>query len=153
MRTHPAAFPADLDLVRSLFEEYASSLGLDLRFQNFDQELADLPGRYAPPRGGIWLAVADQVAGCVALRPLFTSTCELKRLYVRPAYRGQGIGRLLVQRALDAATDAGYKRICLDTLPQMKQAIELYESLGFEDVQAYCHSPFEGAKFFARELR
>ena len=153
MDTRHALFPADLLTVRALFQEYAASLDVDLAFQQFDKELADLPGKYAPPGGGIWLATeSSEVAGCIAFRPLFAATCEMKRLFVRSTFRGRGVGKLLVERVLRAAAEAGYKRICLDTLPSMTSAIELYQSLGFEPVAAYCHNPVPGAMFFAKEL-
>jgi len=153
MNIRATIFPADAPLVRSLFREYADGLGIDLSFQRFEEELAELPGKYAPPDGGLWLAMdRDQVAGCVALRPLLAGTSEMKRLYVRPAFRGRGVGRMLAEHVLATAAEAGYRRICLDTLPFMNSAIELYRSLGFCEVEAYTHNPAPGAMWFAKEL-
>ncbi len=150
---HEAQFPDDLARVRALFEEYAAGLGIDLGFQGFAEELAGLPGRYAPPAGGVWLAVAgEQVIGCVALRPLDAERAEVKRLYVRPVLRGGGTGRALAERALAAAAGAGYRRVLLDTLPSMAGAIALYRALGFTEVAAYCHNPVPGTLYRGRGL-
>ena len=149
----PARFPDDLDVVRSLFVEYAAGLGVDLGYQGFDGEVASLPGKYAPPAGRLLLAWrGDRAAGCVALRPLEGTTCEMKRLYVRPEARGDGAGRRLVHAILDAARDAGYARICLDTLPTLGAAWALYASLGFDAVEPYVFNPISGARFLARAL-
>ncbi len=149
----PARFPDELPAVRALLVEYAASLDVDLCFQSFDDELATLPGSYAAPDGGLWLAtVDDEAAGCVALRPLAPDACEMKRLYVRPAWRATGLGRQLVESSLVEATKLGHARICLDTLPSMRSAIALYRTLGFEDVAPYCHNPVPGALFLARAL-
>jgi ribosomal protein S18 acetylase RimI-like enzyme len=149
----PAQLPVDLPLVRTLFREYAESLGIDLGFQDFESELASLPGKYAPPRGRLLLARREsEVLGCVALRPLSGDTCEMKRLYVRPAARGERLGRRLAVRICDEARAAGYRRICLDTLPGMAAAIGLYTSLGFKPVEPYVFNPVPGAMFLAREL-
>ena len=154
IQLHQASFPAHLSVVQVLFREYAATLGIDLSFQDFDREVTTLPGKYAPPAGGLWIAFDGvAAAGCIALRPLMQKTCEMKRLYVRPAYRGSGVGRKLVEHVLAAAVEKGYRRISLDTLSTMAAAIELYRSLGFEEVSAYCHNPVQGAKFFAKELR
>lgn len=152
MHVRDALIPDELALIRELFQEYAAGLGIDLCFQGFAEELASLPGRYTRPAGGIWLAVEDeQVAGCVALRPLDPEQCELKRLYVRPAFRGRGLGRLLTEHVLSAATEAGYRRVFLDTLPSMDAAIALYRSLGFTKADPYYDNPVQGALFFVRE--
>ncbi|TCO79233.1 acetyltransferase (GNAT) family protein [Plasticicumulans lactativorans] len=150
---YEARFPDDLARVRALFEEYAAGLGIDLGFQGFAEELAGLPGRYARPTGGVWLAVAgDAVVGCIALRPLDAERAEVKRLYVRPALRGSGAGRALAERALAAAAGAGYRRVLLDTLPSMTGAIALYRSLGFAEVAAYYHNPVPDTLYLGREL-
>jgi ribosomal protein S18 acetylase RimI-like enzyme len=149
----PAVVPDELPIVRQLFREYADALGVDLCFQRFDEELAGLPGSYAPPTGRLLIAWdGESPAGCIALRPQAGETCEMKRLYVRPAYRGRGVGRLLAKRILAEAEAAGYRRICLDTLPVMGEAIKLYQSLGFTPIEPYCHNPVCGALFLAREL-
>ena len=143
---------ADFDAVRVIFREYADSLGIDLCFQGFDAELATLPGDYAMPRGALLLARVDgAVAGCCALRPLDTTdypnASEMKRLYVRPAYRGLGLGRQLAAAILDAARVSGYNHVLLDTLDDMEAARSLYEELGFEEVPPYYHNPIAGAHY------
>lgn len=136
-----------------MFEEYAASLVIDLCFQGFAQELATLPKMYGPPRGALLLAEIDATpAGCVAVRPLDASTCELKRLYVRPAHRGHNLGRLLTESALATARALGYERIRLDTLPEMQPAQRLYESLGFHDIPPYYCEPIEGQRFMEASL-
>lgn len=137
-----------MDEIRQLFQEYQSSLGFQLDFQNFQQELQDLPGAYAPPRGHI---ILESGAGCVALRPLDDTTCEMKRLYVRPDQRGTGLGRRLAQQIIEKARQLGYQRMVLDTLDTMESALTLYRSLGFEETEAYCYNPFPNAVFM--ELR
>jgi putative acetyltransferase len=134
---------------RQLFEEYAASLGIDLCFQNFDKELAGLPGAYAPPSGRLLLAKEDDlIAGCIALRKIGDGIGEMKRLYVRSEFRGQGLGRLLTEALLREARDIGYSRMRLDTIPgKMDQAIALYRSLAFRDIEPYYHNPVEGAAF------
>jgi putative acetyltransferase len=147
------SLPVLVPIVRTLFEEYADSLGIDLCFQGFDRELAELPGSYAPPAGRLFLAlVGAEPAGCVALRPLADDECELKRLYVRDAHRGLGLGRRLTQEALAAAGEVGYRRVRLDTLPSMAAAQALYRSLGFRETDAYTVNPVQGATFMALEL-
>jgi GNAT superfamily N-acetyltransferase len=143
----------DVQTVRVLFREYAASLGFDLCFQGFEQELAGLPGRYASPSGRLLLAsVGGEPAGCVALKGLADGACELKRLYVRPAYRGSGLGRTLLGRIVREARDLGYKSIRLDTVPSvMGDAVALYRSFGFEEIPPYCLNPVPGALFM--ELR
>jgi ribosomal protein S18 acetylase RimI-like enzyme len=143
---------------RRLFEEYAAWLGINLCFQNFDKELAELPGGYAPPDGRLFLATQnDQIAGCIALRKINSEkvggVAELKRLYVRPQFRGQGIGRSLTEAVIAAAREIGYRRIRLDTLPgKMDQAIAMYRSLGFKNIAAYYNNPVAGAAFMELEL-
>jgi ribosomal protein S18 acetylase RimI-like enzyme len=144
---------ADLPLARELFREYADGLGVDLCFQRFEEELAGLPGAYAPPAGRLLLAWdGDLPAGCVGLRPVGDGAAELKRLYVRPAVRGRGVGRLLAEAVLAEAAAAGYRRVYLDTLPSMAEAIQLYRSLGFSDVAPYSPDPHPGAIYLGREL-
>ena len=143
---------AELASIAELFQEYADSLSIDLSFQGFTQELANLPGVYAAPRGCLLLALADgQVAGCCALRPIDEvdepNASEMKRLYVRPAFRRFGLGRMLVEATLDAGRRMGYAAILLDTLDEMEAARTLYEDLGFEEVAPYYHTPIAGAHY------
>jgi ribosomal protein S18 acetylase RimI-like enzyme len=149
----PAHESSLLPAVRELFLEYAASIEVDLCFQNFNQELAELPGRYAPPEGRLFLAKqGDALAGCVALRPIEEGACEMKRLYVRPAHRGQGVGRRLARTVINAAREIGYQRMRLDTLGTMKEAIGLYESLGFRRTAPYYHNPSSCAVFMELDL-
>ena len=144
----------EIQEARQLFEEYAAGLGINLCFQNFDKELADLPGAYAPPSGRLMLAVEDEgTAGCVALRKIADRICEMKRLYVRPKYRGRGLGRTLTESLIGEARAIGYKRMRLDTLPgRMDQAIAMYRSLGFKNIEPYYNNPVEDAAFMELEL-
>lgn len=143
-----------LEQVRALFLEYAASLPVPLDFQDFEHELAGLPGDYAPPGGRLLLACWDGApAACAALRPFEAATGELKRMYVRPAFRGRGIGRTMALRLLDDARTIGYGRVLLDTLPTMGEAQALYRSLGFRPVAPYRFNPVEGAVFLSLDLR
>ena len=139
---------------RGLFEEYAAGVGISLCFQNFDRELANLPGDYAPPDGRLLLAAEeDQLAGCIALRKLEPGVCEMKRLFLRPSHRGKGLGRVLVESIIDEARKLGYTHMRLDTLPgRMDQAIALYRSIGFVEIAPYYENPVEGAKFMEFKL-
>lgn len=171
--------PVQLEAIRVIFREYADSLGIDLGFQGFDEELRDLPGEYAEPRGALLLALIDveasgtgtppsptvvqrqegrwsHVAACCALRPLdaadYPNAAEMKRLYVRPAFRGRGLGRQLTEAVLDAARSAGYSCVLLDTFDDMEAARALYEDLGFVEVPPYYHNPLPGAHYLMCEL-
>ena len=167
-----ASVPERVDQARNLFVEYAASLGLSLCFQNFEQELAELPGAYAPPGGALLMAVENgEPLACVALRPLDGplctaegedqagyaglepgAVCEMKRLYVRPQARGRGLGRAMAEAVIEEARGRGYRLMRLDTLPSMRRAIALYERLGFRDIPGYCVNPHEGARFLELAL-
>ncbi len=139
-----------IDTARDIFREYACSLGIDLCFQQFDEELACLPGQYKPPRGILQLAwVGGNVAGCCALRPLdgvdYVNAAEMKRLFVRPTHCGLGVGRLLAESTLDFARGVGYSTVFLDTLSDMETARALYVDLGFQEIPPYYHNPIAGA--------
>ncbi|MDB5872515.1 MAG: acetyltransferase domain protein [Ramlibacter sp.] len=157
IRIATPATPQALQAVRELFREYAGGLGVDLCFQGFDHELAGLPGDYATPAGALLLATVNgQAAGCCAVRPLdatdYANACEMKRLYVRAAFRGLGLGRQLAEAALDAARQAGYACVLLDTLDDMEAARALYEELGFEDIPPYYHNPIPGAHYLKADI-
>jgi putative acetyltransferase len=150
----PVSIAADLAHVRLLLEEYASSLNFSLCFQGFDRELAELPGAYGPPAGRLLLGRVERlVAGCVALRPIGDQVCEMKRLFVRPGFQGQGLGRRLALAVVEEGRAAGYATIKLDTVPSMAAAQRLYESLGFRDVPPYTENPIEGARYMELRLR
>jgi len=152
-----AADAQDMAIAGELFQEYAADLDIDLDFQGFDEEVATLPGDYATPRGALLLAWVDgSPAGCCALRPLDTSdypnAAEMKRLYVRKAFRGFGLGRHLAEAILDAARQAGYASVLLDTLDDMEAARALYAELGFEEIPPYYHNPVVGAHYLKTDI-
>jgi ribosomal protein S18 acetylase RimI-like enzyme len=149
-----ASDEAAIASARELFLEYEKALGVDLCFQGFAAELDGLPGDYARPGGRLLIAGGGegQLAGCVALRPLGDDACEMKRLYVRPAFRSAGVGRALVERVIAEARATGYRRMYLDTLPSMGAAQRLYQRLGFRDVAPYRENPVPGARFLALDL-
>ncbi len=149
-----AESPAQIAQVPELFQEYAQSLGFSLCFQNFDKELAGLPGGYAPPEGRLLLVdIEGQLAGCVALHKLGPGVCEMKRLYLRPAFRGKGLGRILAERIITEARQIGYQRMRLDTVePVMKDAVAMYRKLGFKEIAPYCANPIAGALYMELEL-
>jgi len=150
-----ARFPEEGDLVRVLFREYVAALGVDLSFQDFDRELANLPGKYAPPAGGVLIArdSENRPVGCITLRALDAEgACEMKRLYVRPEARGQDLGYRLAKAMMDYAKSAGYTRVVLDTLASMRTAQKLYARLGFEEIEAYYDNPLPGTLYLGRDL-
>ncbi|MEO7334947.1 MAG: GNAT family N-acetyltransferase [Caldimonas sp.] len=149
--------PEQIEATRDIFREYARSLDVDLCFQDFDSELAGLPGEYARPVGHLLLAHVDgQLAGCGAMRPLadadYANACEMKRLYVRPGFRGHGLGRSLAQALLDEARRAGYSAMLLDTLDDMEAARDLYSTLGFHEIPPYYYNPIAGAHYLKADL-
>ena len=153
----PFAGLSELEKVRALLSEYAHSLSIDLCFQNFEIELAGLPGDYAAPRGALMLAWSQhELVGCCALRPLdavdYPNACEMKRLYVRPALRGSGLGRRLAEAVMEAGQQAGYTYILLDTLSEMETARAMYQDLGFVEVPPYYYNPIEGAHYLMARL-
>ena len=153
MEIREATRAEDIASARELLREYERALGVDLCFQGFAQELANLPGEYAPPRGTLLLARdGDAVAGCIALRPVDHRDCEMKRLYVRDQFRAAGLGRRLVERVIATAQAIGYRRMVLDTLPSMVSAQRLYESFGFTDITAYRHNPIQGTRYLGLVL-
>jgi putative acetyltransferase len=144
---------AEIRQAHGLFEEYAQSLDFQLCFQNFQAELENLPGDYAPPAGCLLLAYYENnIAGCVAMRQLGEEICELKRMYVRPVYRRRGLGRKLAELIINNARQSGYRKIRLDTIATMTEAIGLYRSLGFEEIDKYRDNPVAGARFFELDL-
>ena len=148
-----AQFPGDLPLAQELFQAYADSLGVDLGFQKFDEELAGLPGAYAPPQGRLLLArMAGEAVGCVALKPLQKHVCEMKRLFIYPAYRKEGAGRLLAEAIIGEARAIGYRSMLLDSLPSMQAAQGLYGKLGFREIPAYYETPVQGTTFMKLQL-
>lgn len=158
LRTEQALSTEQIAQARELFREYGKALDVDLCFQDFERELRELPGKYASPAGRIVLAhynderTSARLAGCGALRPLSAEICEMKRLYVRPEFRGKGIGRALASVLITAAQEIGYGALRLDTLPQMREAHKLYEQLGFREISAYCPNPVEGVRYLELNL-
>ena len=153
VRIRPAVSPAQIALARELFLEYEKTLGISLCFQNFAEEVASLPGVYAPPDGRLLLARhGGRLAGCVALRKIADGVAEMKRLYVRLAFRGMHIGRALATAALEEARAIGYHTVRLDTLATMREAQALYLSMGFTDIPAYNEHPIEGTRFMEKKL-
>lgn len=143
----------DLLHVKELFIEYAKSLGVDLSFQGFEEELNSLPGKYAEPEGCIIIAlVGETPAGCVALRKIDNKRCEMKRLYVRSGFQGMGIGKELAESIVNKAKELGYDYIRLDTLPTMKRAQRLYREMGFYEIEPYIFNPVEGTKYLEKKL-
>ena len=143
----------EIEEIRKLFIEYENSLDIDLCFQDFEEELKNLPGGYTTPSGRLILAFEDDAtAGCVALRKLSDEACEMKRLYVKPEFRGAGIGRRLADVVLREARTIGYTKMYLDTLASMKEAVGLYRSMGFEETEPYRYNPCEDCRFMALEL-
>jgi GNAT superfamily N-acetyltransferase len=138
---------------KELFKEYATSLGFDLAFQNFDKEFAELPGDYASPEGRLLLALKDnEIVGCVGLRKYTPGICEMKRMYIREKFRGKGIGRKLAVKVIEEAKKIGYKEMRLDTVPWMKEAIALYTSLGFIEIEPYRFNPKPGSRYFSLKI-
>ena len=148
-----ATTPSHIQSIGALFREYEAFLQVDLCFQRFEEELASLPGKYAPPQGALLLALADgQTAGCVAMRPLNGSMCEMKRLFVQPAYLGRGIGKKLALAVMEHARAAGYARMRLDTLEKLGPALSLYAALGFQPCPPYYDNPLPGVVYLERVL-
>lgn len=155
VRIRQAATAADTEEARRLFRAYARFLEIDLCFQGFEEELAGLPGAYAPPAGRLLLAeVGDDVVGCVALRPLSPQMCEMKRMWVEPGFAGRGIGRALAERIVAEARAIGYRAMRLDTFPErLRAAQHLYHTIGFVEVPDYYHNPHEGVRMYELDLR
>lgn len=149
-----AETPPQIDEARTLFREYEAWLGLDLCFQGFEEELRDLPGKYALPEGRLYLAtIDDEPAACIALRKLENGVCEMKRLYLRENARGKGLGNLLIEKLIEKARGIGYKKMRLDTFPpKMGKAVKLYESHGFRQIPPYYENPHEGVLFMELDL-
>lgn len=140
--------------VKELFLEYSESLGFDLSFQNFDAELDNFPVQYSPPTGSLFLALSQNLPiGCVGVRYFDDGICEMKRLFVKPNFRGKRVGRLLAEAAVKAGKFLGYERMRLDTLPTMEKANHLYRSIGFIEIEPYRYNPIEGAKYLELNLK
>lgn len=142
-----------LDNIKELFNEYAAMLNLDLSFQDYEHELASLPRRYDMPNGRLYIALFDdKLAGCIGLRPLREDWCEMKRLFVRPQFRGKKVGRILVEKIIADAKSIGYKHMVLDTIPALENAVNLYKNIGFHETEPYCYNSVEGALFLRLDL-
>lgn len=154
LQTELVSSPEQIAAIRELFLEYAKSLGFSLCFQNFDQELANLPGDYASPAGRLWLVTYNgEFAGCVALHKIASDICEMKRLYIRPQFRGKGLGRDLAEKVISAAREIGYKKLRLDTVePVMTAAVAMYRKLGFREIPPYRPNPMPGALYMELDL-
>jgi len=150
---YTARLPDEITVIKDLFQEYAESLNFDLDFQDFGEELETLPGKYAPPLGSLLVAKENgETVGCVAVRPLGSEICEMKRLYVKPAHRGKKVGRELAVAIIEEAKRLGYKAMRLDTVEAMKEASALYRALGFQQIDAYTYNPLPGAMYFELKL-
>lgn len=149
-----AETPEQIEQARLLLREYEAWFGMNLCFQNFDEEVANLPGKYAAPDGRLWLAFADEkLAGCIALRKLDDGVCEMKRLFVREAFRGRKLGNILIEKLIAEAESIGYEKMRLDTFPpKMGKAVELYESHGFREIPSYYHNPYGEALYMEKDL-
>jgi len=142
-----------LDLIRELFTEYTDMLGIDLTFQGFDEEIHTLPGKYALPKGRLYIAVCDDdLAGCIALRPLDEKCCEMKRLFVRPQFRGLKIGKLLIDTIIAEAKNMQYEYMVLDSLSSLEKAVSIYKSMGFCETEPYYNNPIPGAVYLRLDL-
>ena len=149
----PARFPDDLEHVVGIFREYVASPSVNLGFQNYESEFASLPGKYAAPEGRLLLAwKSGSIVGCAALRKVDRHTCEMKRVFIRPTARGEGLGHRLITSILDEAREAGYSRICLDVLPEFTAAQAIYDSLGFQPAPPVAFNPVPGTKFLSLDL-
>jgi ribosomal protein S18 acetylase RimI-like enzyme len=150
---YTARLPDEITVIKDLFQEYAESLNFDLDFQDFSQELETLPGKYSAPEGSILVAKENgETVGCVAVRPLGSEICEMKRLYVKPAHRSKKVGRELAVAIIEEAKRLGYKAMRLDTVVAMKEASALYRALGFQQIEPYCYNPLPGAMYFELKL-
>ena len=149
-----AETPEHIENARKLFREYETWLDVDLCFQSFEEELGALPGKYAPPSGGLFLATVDgKIAGCVAFRKIEVEICEMKRLFVREDFRGYGLGKKLIEKMFEKAREAGYKSVRLDTLAdKMPSAIMLYKSFGFKEIESYYETPLQNTIFMSRDI-
>ena len=149
-----AAAPEHIEQAQKLFREYEAWFGMNLCFQNFDEEVANLPGKYAAPTGRLLLAFADEkLAGCIALRKLEDGVCEMKRLFVREGFRGRKLGNIMIEKLIEEARTIGYEKVRLDTFPpKMAKAVELYESHGFHEIPPYYHNPYGEALYMEKDL-